>query len=644
MSIDFNSLKGYLPDYLREEFGVTNTRRNFTCPICGRGNNTPCASYDSRTERIKCFSCDWTGDIFDLVSERENVDTAGAVKIVSERFSNRPVKKYTPAPARPAEDFSAYIERCSADPHAADYFMGRGISAEVVKRFSLGLDTVKQLAIIPYSNGFYIGRYTVESPYKYERPKGAAKTEPFNSARLLDQTTAPLWICEGEINALSLETLSLQAVALGSSSDWRVLQAFAERHRSEIVRPLMVCLDNDEAGNRAQADLSQALQELGLQVFPVAWPLREDINDQLRKDGKQLLEFAKKEEQRVEQQFNKGLQTGFSNSSLQAYNAVVALDSFLGKVQDPNFKPTPTGFPVLDQKLGGGLYSGLALVAAAPSEGKTTFTMQICENIAERDQRDILVFSFEMSREQLIAKTLSRLTYEGAERNANAALSAGEFMQSYKPDNKLEGAKIMSREPAIERYRDSIAPYIYIVDDAEPTTAGVIAKIEEYERIQKPGKKAPIVLVDYLQLLDSEGKEFVSGCRDITLALKQYAITRDTIVFAISAVNRDSQRNGTSLTSSYGSSFAEYSSDYMLTIDFTAIKKKIGEESKEALKQKPIREMTVTIQKNRMGSTGDSIDFYYAAAYNHFTDKPNERELAGAVAQIRESRKGGIEL
>ena len=345
---------------------------------------------------------------------------------------------------------------------------------------------------------------------------------------------------------------------------------------------------------------------------------------------------------KAREDFIKEISSQESNSPLHEYNGLSALESLLKRVQNPDFKPTPTGFSVLDKKLGGGLYSGLALIAAAPSEGKTTFAMQIGENIAEREERDLLVFSFEMSREQLTAKTISRLTYENASQNSAAALTAIEFMQSFKPDCGLDGAKLMGRVPAIDRYRDKIGKYIHIFDDCEPTTAGIMARIEAWERVQPVKKKAPVIIIDYLQLLDSGDKEFVAGCKDITLALKQYAIAKDTIVFAISAVNRDSQRNGTSLTSAYGSSFAEYSSDYMFTLDFTAIKKKFGEETKEQLKQKPIREMTVTIQKNRMGTTGEMIDFRYAAPYNHFSDTPTETQLAEDVQRIEETKKGGV--
>ena len=52
--------------------------------------------------------------------------------------------------------------------------------------------------------------------------------------------------------------------------------------------------------------------------------------------------------------------------------------------------------------------------------------------------------------------------------------------------------------------------------------------------------------------------------------------------------------------------------------------------------------MTVTIQKNRMGTTGEMIDFRYAAPYNHFSDTPTETQLAEDVQRIEEPKKGGV--
>lgn len=67
----------------------------------------------------------------------------------------------------------------------------------------------------------------------------------------------------------------------------------------------------------------------------------------------------------------------------------------------------PTGFPKLDGILGGGLIrGGLYILGARPSVGKSTFALNLADNMAGNS----LLVSLEMSPEQLTAKRVSRLT------------------------------------------------------------------------------------------------------------------------------------------------------------------------------------------------------------------------------------------
>ena len=67
----------------------------------------------------------------------------------------------------------------------------------------------------------------------------------------------------------------------------------------------------------------------------------------------------------------------------------------------------PTGFPKLDGILGGGLIrGGLYILGARPSVGKSTFALNLADNMAG----NYLFVSLEMSPEQLTAKRVSRLT------------------------------------------------------------------------------------------------------------------------------------------------------------------------------------------------------------------------------------------
>ena len=67
----------------------------------------------------------------------------------------------------------------------------------------------------------------------------------------------------------------------------------------------------------------------------------------------------------------------------------------------------PSGFPRLDEILGGGfIRSGLYILGARPAMGKSTFAVNLADNIGG----NVLLVSLEMSPEQLTAKRVARLT------------------------------------------------------------------------------------------------------------------------------------------------------------------------------------------------------------------------------------------
>src|SRR5690606_11986780 len=79
-----------------------------------------------------------------------------------------------------------------------------------------------------------------------------------------------------------------------------------------------------------------------------------------------------------------------------------------------------TGFPLLDDTLGGGLRAGaLNLLAGSQGEGKTTFALQVARHSA-REGRPILFFSYELEAEVLLQKVLAS---EAAESGVETPIS-----------------------------------------------------------------------------------------------------------------------------------------------------------------------------------------------------------------------------
>lgn len=291
-------------------------------------------------------------------------------------------------------------------------------------------------------------------------------------------------------------------------------------------------------------------------------------------------------------------------------------------------KAVSTGFSALDKTLGGGFLSGLVVVSGAPSEGKSALVMQIAEHIANQQKKNLLVFNFEMSSMQLMARSLSRISYEcSTPETVQNAFTAQEVMTLN--GNSVDGRKACF-DLACKKYVE-ISGRQFFSSRPSPT---IEEMIQECERFIDQTGSVPIVVVDYLQLLNVRNN-MADGMKDVTLALKRFAIEYDTIVIAVSSVNRVSQSSGLSMGSSYGSGFIEYSADYLFTLEFTAsyVAKQMGENavkcfrsSVETLKANPFRRMTLTVQKSRYTETGRAIGFLFGAPYSHFKEIDKETQ------------------
>ena len=89
----------------------------------------------------------------------------------------------------------------------------------------------------------------------------------FHERALAAADTAPVFVTEGAFDALSILEVGGQAVALNSAANWkRLLDAL----QTQPVRaPLLLCLDNDEAGWAATAELAERLSELRVPFWDV---------------------------------------------------------------------------------------------------------------------------------------------------------------------------------------------------------------------------------------------------------------------------------------------------------------------------------------------------------------------------------------
>ena len=158
---------------------------------------------------------------------------------------------------------------------------------------------------------------------------------------------------------------------------------------------------------------------------------------------------------------------------------------------------TPTGFSALDRTLVGLGEGDLVLIGARPGMGKTSFAMNVATNIAKSSQKNVCVFSLEMSAEQLASRMLS----SEALVDSYAIRSGNLTTDQYK---KLADAAADLSESNI------------LIDD---TTGITVTRMKaKLRRVKNLG----LVVVDYLQLMQGErnGDNRVLEVGDISRGLK----------------------------------------------------------------------------------------------------------------------------
>ena len=179
-----------------------------------------------------------------------------------------------------------------------------------------------------------------------------------------------------------------------------------------------------------------------------------------------------------------------------------------------------TGFKDLDMKTAGMQPSDLILIAARPSMGKTAFALNIAEFAAFRSNKKVMIFSLEMSKEQLVNRLIAMESYVDASRLRIGDLQDSEW------DKVMEGAGIIGRSGLA-------------IDD---TPAISIAELRSKCRKQQLEHGLDMVLIDYLQLMTGSGAgKDVSRQQeisDISRALKALARELKVPVIALSQLSR----------------------------------------------------------------------------------------------------------
>lgn len=292
-------------------------------------------------------------------------------------------------------------------------------------------------------------------------------------------------------------------------------------------------------------------------------------------------------------------------------SAVDLFDDFLSEIQSEKYRPIATGMPSLDSLLYGGFEpQSLVMLGAAPGMGKTALAQQIFETMAAGGH-EVIYLNLEMSRQQLLARSISRASWKYGN-----GINAADVMRGY----AWTAAQREAITKAAADYRQRIAPRMnYNPDGTTATLESIKETLDNALARTEPGKTAPLVVLDYLQLVQAQQRQDPQeAIKEAIQLLKDYAIRGNTISCAVIAFNRASNNAGRAdLGSGRDTSSIEYSADTMLALNY-ADWESGSTRPLEDLQQENPRQLVLKVLKRRMGDAGRKLYLSFDGSTSRF--------------------------
>ena len=294
-------------------------------------------------------------------------------------------------------------------------------------------------------------------------------------------------------------------------------------------------------------------------------------------------------------------------------------------------KAISTGFAGLDEILDGGLYPGLYFIGAISSLGKTTLALQIADNIAKSGQ-GVMIFSLEMSRNELMAKTLSRESLirdlANTGKSANALTTRGILRASF--SNEIQERLVLEAINDYSEWGQNIAIFECIGNLG-------VEKIKSHVKgFMSVNHVSPVVVIDYLQILAPYDYRYTDkqNIDKNVLELKRLSRDYQVPIIGISSFNRENYKEAVSMAAFKESGAIEYSSDVLIGMQIAGIERRAKESEGDykARIQEELDKVSLAkrrgepiaieakILKHRNGAPG-RVHFDFYSKFNYFRER-----------------------
>lgn len=237
----------------------------------------------------------------------------------------------------------------------------------------------------------------------------------------------------------------------------------------------------------------------------------------------ELTELAEQELLKVARRTTSGEPVLLGDLRSERYDHYVAV----AESDDPTpFCGIPTGFADIDKKLTGLAAGQLIVLAGRPGMGKTALALDIANNVAFEQGKNVLIVSLEMAKEELFGRLLAkRLSVE-----------------SWKLERGSISDEELSKMGAV--MDDFEKPPLYIDDDPDATLSNIRSKA----RCHQMRHGLDLLVIDYLQLVEVTdkiaGENQTQRVTYISRQLKQLARELRCPVLVLSQLSRTcEQRN-----------------------------------------------------------------------------------------------------
>ena len=250
----------------------------------------------------------------------------------------------------------------------------------------------------------------------------------------------------------------------------------------------------------------------------------------LIKSSQEIIELGYDEKQNLKQLIEEAEISLFNVSQRHVKQDVASLETILGESFERldelhkdkgKIRGVPTGYRDLDNILAGLQKSDLFILAARPSLGKTALALNLARNVATKSQVPVLLFSLEMSKEQLVDRMLAMESGVDAWALRTGNLTDQDFEKIGQAMGSLSEAQIY-------------------IDDSPGITVSDLRTKARREHHQHP---LGLIIVDYLQLMSGGGRfggeaNRVQEISEISRGLKGIARELNVPLLALSQLSR----------------------------------------------------------------------------------------------------------